>query len=478
MKILFATAEAVPFAKTGGLGDVAYALPKALKALGHEVGVIMPYYRDIPQALKQDMVFTRHFDIDLSWRSQYVGIFTQTIEGIDFYFVDNEYYFKRDGFYGYFDDGERFSYFSKAVVEWVKDLGEKPEIIHCNDWHTGMIPLFVDRERHEGGRLEGVRTLFTIHNLKYQGIFPHQMMGDILGLEDEYFTYDQVEFEGNVNFLKAGVVFADHVTTVSPTYAEEIKTPYYGEGLDPLMRHVEDKLTGIVNGIDIGLFNPSRDRHLFVNYSYRSLEKRPENKRYLQRLLHLKEDKDIPLLAMVTRLVDAKGLDLLLHIFDELMQEEVQLVILGTGDKVYEDRLRAYNSYYSDKFSANVFFDHELSQRIYGAADLFLMPSKYEPCGIGQLIAMRYGALPVVRKTGGLKDTVEPYNKFTREGTGFAFLNYNAHELLFTIKGAVEVYREEREVWETLVQRSMKKRLSWKASALKYVALYESLQKR
>ncbi len=475
MKILFATAEAVPFAKTGGLGDVAHALPKALAALGHEVGVIMPYYRDIPENLKQDLVFLRHFEVALSWRKQYVGVFTRTLDGVAYYFIDNEYYFNREGFYGYFDDGERFSYFNKAVVAWVMDLDEKPDVLHCNDWHTGMIPLFVHQKSHQGGPLEKVRTLFTIHNLKYQGIFPHHVMGDILGLEDGYFTYDQVEFEGNVNFLKAGVVFADHVTTVSPTYAEEIKTPYYGEGLDPLMRHVQHKLTGIVNGIDTGLFNPSRDKALFSNYSYQSLDKRGVNKAYLQRLLHLKEDPDIPLLAMVTRLVDAKGLDLLFHIFDELMQEEIQLVVLGTGDRVYEDRLRAYSSYYSDKFSANIFFDHQLSQRIYAAADLFLMPSRYEPCGIGQLIAMRYGALPVVRKTGGLRDTVEPYNKFTKEGTGFAFLNYNAHELLFTIKGALEVYRTEPGVWRTLVGRGMKKRLSWKASAQKYIDLYQSL---
>jgi len=477
MKVLFITSESVPFAKTGGLADVSFALPKALKKEGAEISVIMPYYKNIPNSYKENMKSVEYFDVKMSWRNQYAGIFKYNADGVVYYFVDNEYYFKRDAYYGCFDDGERFSYFNKAVIEFIVRMEVKPDIIHANDWHSGMISLLLKDQQNQGREIDQIKSVFTIHNLKYQGLFPKEILGDMLNLDQGYYVPDCLEFKNNISFMKAGIIYSDIVTTVSPNYANEIQSDYYGEGLGGLMKSINGKLYGIVNGIDYDLYNPEMDELIYHNYSAADIKNKSKNKVFLQKLSRLKQDADIPVIAMVTRLVEEKGLDLLGHIINELMQENVQIIVLGTGDKKYEEMMKTFESYYPEKFSANIYFDNQLAQKIYAGADMFLMPSQIEPCGIGQLIAMRYGALPIVRKAGGLKDTVQPYNKYSNEGTGFAFLNFNAHELLYTIKDALDIYKNKRELWNELVKRTMKQDLSWTNSAKEYMALYESLLK-
>lgn len=483
MRLMFITSESVPFAKTGGLADVSFALPKALKNEGIEVSVIMPLYKNIPQSLRDGMELILETEVHMNWRSNYVGVLKYDLDGVVYYFIDNEYYFKRDGYdgsngyYGYFDDGERFSYFCKAVVEFLVTMDEKPDVIHANDWHSGMVPLLLKDQQNQGRGVDSIKSVFTIHNLKYQGLFPKQLLGDMLDLDDGYFVPDCLEYKNNINFMKAGIIFSDVVTTVSPNYAKEIQTEFYGEGLDGLIRSIDNKLYGIVNGIDYDIYDPTKDELIHNKYSSDDLTKKTENKTLLQRVLRLKQDPDIPMIAMVTRLVSEKGLDLLSHVVHELMQENVQLVVLGTGDKHYEEMFKSFESFYPEKFSSNIYFDNKLAHKIYSSADIFLMPSQIEPCGIGQLIAMRYGTLPVVRKAGGLADTVIPYNKYTKEGTGFAFLNYNAHELLFTIKDAINLYNTDKKIWNELVKNAMEKDLSWVNSADRYIEIYENLLK-
>lgn len=481
MKVLFITSESVPFAKTGGLADVAYALPKALKAEGTDISVIMPLYKNIPLSCKDSMKFIKKFEVKMNWRNQYAGIFEYDLDGVKYYFIDNEYYFKRDGYdqsngyYGYFDDGERFSYFCKAVVEFIIHMSDKPDIIHANDWHSGMVPLLLKDQQYADCGLEDIKSIYTIHNMKYQGLFTKNLLGDMLDLDMGYFCEDCLEYENNISFMKAGILYSDIVTTVSPNYAKEIQTDYYGEGLGGLTRKVKDKLHGIVNGIDYDIYDSKTDKLIYNNYSQNDMSNKSLNKTLLQRLLRLKQDVNIPMITMVTRLVEEKGLDLIGHIIDELMLEDVQLVILGTGNSKYEEMFKSFESYYPEKISANIYFDNKLAHKLYSSADLFLMPSQIEPCGIGQLIAMRYGTLPIVRKAGGLKDTVEPYNKYTGEGTGFSFLNFNAHELLFTVKEALDIYNNKKDIWDKLVSNAMNKDLSWVNSADEYIRLYESL---
>jgi len=483
MKILFVTSESVPFAKTGGLADVSFALPKALKKEGADISVVMPYYKNMPSERVAAMELIATLEVKMNWRSQYIGILKNVVEGVTYYFIDNEYYFKRDGYntsngyYGYFDDGERFSYFCKAVVEFLAQMEDKPDIVHVNDWHCGMIPLLLKDRQNEGRGISHIKSVFTIHNLKYQGLYPKELLSDMLDLDEGYFTTDCIEFRNNISFMKAGVLFSDVVTTVSPNYANEIQANFYGEGLDGLMRSISHKLHGIVNGIDYDIYNPQTDKLVYNNYSSENLTNKTKNKTLLQILLRLKQDPAIPMLALVTRLVSEKGLDLLSHILHELMQENVQLVVLGTGDRHYEEMLKSFESYYPDKFSANIYFDNSLAHKIYSGADVFLMPSQIEPCGIGQMIAMRYGTLPIARKAGGLKDTVDPFNKYTNEGTGFSFINYNAHEFFFTIKEALDIYNNKQEVWNTLIKNAMKKDLSWINSAYRYIELYKNLLK-
>lgn len=474
MNILFAASECVPFVKTGGLGDVVGALPKALLRSGVYVNVILPKYEDMPAVYQNKLAFLKRFEVPIGWRRQYCSIEYLEEDGIRYYFLDNTYYFKRHGCYGYFDDGERFAFFSRAVLEALPHLAEKTDIIHCHDWQTGPICALL-RSEHFAGRLfyQHIRTVFTIHNLKYQGIFPKSVLRDLLDLDERFFTLDGLEFYGNVSYLKAGLAYADCLTTVSRTYADEIQMPYYGEGLDGFLRWRSGALHGIVNGIDTERNNPRTDSHLHAVYN--DIEGKNVNKTFLQKQLNLTEDGRIPVIAMVTRLAEQKGIDLVLRIFHEMMTLDVQFILLGTGDQNYEQSFCFLGGQYPMRASVNIFFDEHLAKKIYAASDLFLMPSKFEPCGIGQLLALRYGSLPVVRETGGLKDTVIPYNNTDGSGYGFSFANYNAHEMLFAIERALALYRKHPKIWNDLVTRAMELNFGWDTSADAYINLYTSL---
>jgi starch synthase len=476
MKILFAASEAHPFIKVGGLGDVAYALPKALRKLGIDARVIIPKYGTIADQLKSSMHTIATFNVPVGWRNQYGGLQYMEYDGVPFYFVDNEYYFNRENAYGYFDDGERFGYFCRAILESIRFMGEfKPDIIHCNDWHTGAVIPMLKSHFSWDMQYSRIKTVYTIHNLQYQGVFSKDILGDLLGLGWEYFTEDKMKYYDAVSFMKGGITMADKISTVSGSYAEEIKSPYYGEGLDGLLRERSWDLWGIVNGIDTEIFNPETDKELFFSYNGGNLECKLKNKEELQKNLNLPVNRNIPMIGMVTRLVDQKGLDLLEHVIEDLLQMEIQLVVLGTGDSKYENMMKHFAWKYPNKVSANIYFNNTLAKRIYASSDMFLMPSKFEPCGIGQLLALRYGTLPIVRETGGLKDTVHAYNEFTGEGNGFSFTNYNAHDMLNTIRRAVHFYYYEKEVWEELVKRAMFEDNSWHKSAYKYIELYSSI---
>lgn len=471
MKVLYVASEAVPFAKTGGLADVIGSLPKELKRQGIDVRVIMPKYGDIPRRYKEDMVTLASFDVYLGWRKQYFGIQTLEHEGVTFYFVDSEYYFKRWGLYGHGDEAERFAFFCRGVIEALPLLDFQPDVIHCHDWQSAMVPVLLKAHYGHLDFFSNMKTVLTIHNLKYQGLFGRDHLQDLFGLSYDYFTGLTLELHGGASFLKGGLLFADRITTVSQTYAEEIKTPYYGENLDSLLRYRDDQLVGIVNGIDYESFDPMTDSHLFVNFRD-SIPKKRQNKLGLQERLGLPVRNDVPMIALVTRLVQQKGLDLVQHVLHELLSLDVQFVILGTGEYRYEQLFREAAWQYPDKLSAQIYFDDGLARQIYGGSDLFLMPSQFEPCGIGQLIALRYRSVPIVRETGGLKDTVQPYNEFTGEGTGFSFTNYNAHDMLHTIRRALFFYHNDHDAWQKLHQNIKKLDYSWKKSATQYIALY------
>ncbi len=475
MKVLYVAAEAVPFAKTGGLADVAGSLPKALKADGMDVRVIMPKYGKIPEEYREKMEHIYDGTIPVSWRNKFVGIDELEYNGVTFYFVDNEEYFNREGFYGYDDDAERFSFFSRAVLNLLPAIDFWPDVIHANDWHTGLVSVLLKLEHAGDERYEKIRTVYTIHNLKYQGVFPKDVMGDTLGLDWKYFNNGDLEFYDAVNFMKGGLIYSDYITTVSRTYAKEIQFEYFGEKLDGLLRQRKDSLFGIVNGIDYDVYNPRTDTNLTETYDVDTLDRKLDNKVALQRQLGLPEGRNIPMVALVSRLVPPKGLDLIVRIMDELLQhEDMQLVVLGTGDKIYEDWFKGLAWRFPKKVSANIRFSNELAQRIYASSEIFLMPSNYEPCGIGQLIALRYGTIPVVRETGGLKDTVQQYDKYTNEGNGFVFPNYNAHELMYAVKKALAM-RKNLQIWQKIIQNAMNADYSWKESAREYKELYEKL---
>lgn len=473
MKVLFAASEAVPFAKTGGLADVIGSLPKELAKQGMDVRVILPKYEDIPTAFTQAMETVATFTLEMGWRELYCGILKLEHEGITFYFVDNEYYFYRRGCYGYGDDAERFAYYCRAVLDSIQHIDFMPDIIHCHDWQAGMIPVLYRAHFSYQPQYAHIKTVMTIHNLKYQGVFSKEQFKDYFALGDEHFSGYALEQYGGASFMKGGLLYSDWITTVSPTYAEEIQTPFYGEYLDSLMRSQSHRLHGIVNGIDYTEFDPMTDPHLEVNYRD-SLTKKQLNKVKLQEKLGLPVNKDIPLIALVTRLVEQKGLALIDRVISELMDLDAQWVILGTGEQRFEQLFRWAADQYPDKLSANITFDEGLARQIYASSDLFLMPSQFEPCGIGQLIAMRYRSVPIVRETGGLKDTVQPYNESTGEGTGFTFAHYNAHDMLYTVERAVELYHDE-EAWSSLMANLKKKDFSWRKSAQQYASLYEQL---
>lgn len=474
---MFAVSECVPFIKSGGLADVAGSLPKELVKQGTEVTVIMPKYRDIPEKYLGDLEKVMDFRVQVGWRNQYCGIEKLQQDGITFYFIDNEYYFNRQGLYGYFDDGERFSFFNRAVLESLSYLSYYPDIIHCHDWHTAMIPFMLNVDYKWRREYSQIKTVFTIHNLQFQGIMPRGALGDMLNINDDHFTTDQLEFYGNVNFMKAALIASDKVTTVSPTYMNEIQTDYYGEKLNQLLELRQSDLTGIINGIDEEVYNPATDDVIIQNYSNTNISGKVQNKLHIQKLFGLKEDESIPVISMITRLTSQKGLELVRHVFHEIMEENVQFIVLGTGDPEFENFFREMEFKYPDKCKAYIGFDENLAHKLYAGADLFLMPSKFEPCGLGQLIALQYGNIPIVRETGGLNDTVFSYNEATNSGNGFSFTNFNAHDMLYTIRRALNIY-EDKDVWSTIVKNAMTMDNSWAQSAFKYNQLYAELISR
>ncbi len=477
MKILFVASEAVPFIKSGGLADVAHALPKKLREMGNDVRVVIPKYADIPQNLLAGSRKVAQFTVHMNWRQQYCGIEEVIHDTIPYYLVDNEYYFKRAGLYGHYDDGERFSYFCRAVLEMLEPLDFIPDVIHLNDWHTGMASVLLSHEYLHRPGFGHIKSVFTIHNLKYQGIFPGGILPDLLNLPMDYFYSGELEFYGNISFMKAGIRFSNYVTTVSPTYAMEIQNPYFGEQMDGIIRDRESTLFGIVNGIDTEIYDPKNDPYLHKPYDITSVWHKRENKEELQRQLGLPVDPSVPMVAMITRLTDQKGLDLVAHVLHEILQTELQLVILGTGDHHYEQMFRNFQTMYPSRLSAQLRFDNALSHMIYGASDLFLMPSLFEPCGLGQLIALRYGSIPIVRETGGLKDTVIPWDEFAGTGNGFSFANYNAHEMLHAIRYGLQCYHEPGQ-WKVIQKNAMTSDNSWTHSAKLYKELYSKLAAR
>ncbi|MZQ87435.1 glycogen synthase GlgA [Paenibacillus sp. 5J-6] len=474
MKVLFAASEAVPFIKTGGLADVIGSLPKELTQQGLDVRVILPKYGGIPAKYRSAMTTAVTHDIYVGWRKQYIGIEVLEQDGVTFYFVDNEYYFNRPGIYGYGDEAERFAFFCKGVIETLPLLDFQPDVIHCHDWQAGMIPVLLKAHYQHLPFYSEIKTLTTVHNLKYQGVFSQSLFKELFGLSDDHYTGTALELHGGASFLKGGLLYSDRLTTVSQTYAEEIQTPYFGENLDSLLRHRRDQLTGIVNGIDYDVFDPMNDPHLVSTYRD-SLPKKLLNKTALQESLGLAVRDDVPMIALVTRLVQQKGLDLIQHVLTEILSLDIQLVVLGTGEYDYEEMFKQAAKKHPDKVSAQILFDEALAHQIYASSDLFLMPSQFEPCGIGQLIALRYRTVPIVRETGGLKDTVQPYNEFTGEGTGFSFSNYNAHDMLHTIRRAVFFYKNDRDAWLKIQQNMKKGDFSWKKSAQQYIGLYKEM---
>ncbi len=478
MKILFAASECVPFIKTGGLADVVGALAPVLARKGHDVRVILPLYTAIPEKYAKAMRHLTDFEVDLGWRRQYCGIETLEQDGVTFYFVDNKYYFGRSYIYGLGgDEYERFGFFCRGVLNALPLINFFPDIIHANDWQTGMIPALLKIQYSHLPDYTGIKTVFTIHNLQYQGVFGIDQFKDIFGLGDSLFTADKLEHYGAANCMKAGLVYADEITTVSPSYAEEIQTAYYGERLDGLLRAKRAHLSGVLNGIDVDEYNPATDSQIFHNYTIEDLSGKAANKKALQEQLGLDVRPDVPLIGMVGRLSNQKGLDLVDYIIGELMEEDIQLVVLGMGDAKYFNLFSWAEQQYAGRVAARFQMDIQLSHRIYAGADLFLMPSQFEPCGLSQMIALRYGTVPVVRETGGLRDTVLSYNEANGAGNGFSFFNYNAHDMLYTIRRAIWFYHNRPDVWQTLQARGMEGDYSWNNSADTYLSLYQSVLK-
>ncbi|MDO5047438.1 MAG: glycogen synthase GlgA [Anaerococcus sp.] len=475
MNVLFLTGEAVPFVKTGGLADVAGALPKELVKKGVDIRVVLPLYKSIDQKYKEKMEKITEFYVDLDWKHQYAGVYQLKWDKVIFYFIDNLEYFDRDDSYGYDDDAERFIFFSKAATLLGKEINFKPDIIHSNDWHTAMVNVFVNDFRKGDAFFDDVRTLFTIHNLKYQGVFDSEYLR-LAGLSGSYFNENDLKYYEAINFMKGGIVHASFVNTVSENYAREIQYPFYGEGLDGVIRKYSDKLVGIVNGIDFDVWDPETDALLAENYGMDSLEKKKANKLALQKMYGLPQREDVPLIGICSRLTEMKGLDLVRYILDELLQEDIQFVVLGTGDYTYEEMFKYFEWKYPDKLAARIYYSADESHLIYAGSDLYLMPSISEPCGISQLIAMRYGSLPIVREAGGLKNTVTAYNEYTGEGTGFSFANINAHELLFCIKNAINLYNNDKETFKGLMKNAMSQKNDWEMSGEKYLELYNDIK--
>ena len=478
MKILYATSEAVPFRKTGGLADVSGSLPKTLVEEGEEVAVVMPLYSTIRNKYAEQLEYVGYTYVNLAWRHLYCGVFRLVQDGVQWLFLDNEYYFRRDGLYGHYDDAERFAFFSRAVLSTFEVTGFRPDIIHCSDWQTALIPVYLLDEKTRTDYFDGIHTILTIHNIEYQGRYGSSVLHNVCGLHEGWYTDGTIRFENDVNFLKGGILCADAVNTVSPTYARELMDPAYSHGLHEVLQNCSYKMFGVLNGIDTVRYDPNKDPALVKKFSPKRLAGKKACKAHVQRKLGLPENPDVPLIAMVTRLVGHKGLDLVEAVGAELIRADVQLAVLGAGDQKYEDYFRWLCGSNSDKAAVYLGYDATLAQELYAAADLFLMPSKSEPCGLSQMIAMRYGAVPIVRETGGLRDTVQAYEAWCGAGNGFTFAHYNAHDMLHVIYQALELYYTNREAFNKLQQRGMTADFSWKRSAQEYMRIYRYAAER
>ena len=471
MKVLFASTECAPFFKTGGLGDVAEALPKQLKKEGLDVRVVLPYFSKMPQKFQEQCEDIAYFFVNVGWRHQYCGIKRLIMDDVTYYFLDNEYYFRRDNLYGDFDDGERFAFFQLAVIEMMTHIDFIADVIHVNDYHTAMIP-FLLQEKYP--HYHHIQTVLTIHNIEFQGVFAPEVLPELFGLSMDRYYDGTVRFNDGVGFLKAGILYAGKVNTVSPSYAGEIQTPEFGCGLDGLLRMEQNKLSGILNGINTEINNPETDPFIPYHFSKQDFSGKQKNKKVLQESMGL-PTKDVPLLAVVSRLTYQKGFHLVLDELQYLLQKDVQLVVLGTGNPEFESAFRYFANQFPDKCSVSISFDVRLAQLFYAGADLFLMPSAFEPCGLSQMISMRYGTIPIVHEIGGLKDTVIPYNPITKEGTGFGFQNFFSYHLGHAIHQAITLYTEEPKQWQKLQQTAMSQDFSWKQPAKAYIHLYQEL---
>lgn len=479
-KILFASSEAVPFIKTGGLADVVGSLPKYFPKKEYDVRVVVPKYMCMDTKYTEKMKLVTECQVQLNWRTQYAGVYELQEDGVTFYFIDNEYYFAGPAPYGQiYQDAEKFGYFSKAVLTILPEIGFQPDIIHCHDWQTGLIPVFLEAQFRQNEFYRYMRTVYTIHNMKFQGRWYVDAIRDVTGLDSSYFTMDKLESYGNANLLKGGIVYSDYITTVSETYAKEIQSTEGGEGLDGLMRAKSFVLSGIVNGLDYKVFDPKTDPAIAQHYKGNVTSYKKANKLALQKEVGLEQTNDKFLIGMVSRLTDQKGFDLVDYMMDEILGDErIQIIVLGTGEQRYEDMFRYFAQKYPGRVSANICYSEDFAHRIYAGCDAFLMPSLFEPCGLSQLMSMRYGTVPMVRETGGLKDTVEAYNEFEHTGNGFSFHNYNAHEMLYMIRYAAKIYFGYPKEWEEIIKRGMAMDYSWSASASKYAEIYEGLYKR
>ena len=473
MNILFAAGEAAPFCKTGGLADVAGSLPPALAKNGDKVAVILPLYGQISDQWRKKMTFCRYIYVDLSWRHQYCGLFSLEYQGVTWYFVDNEGYFKRGRLYGEFDDGERFAFFSRAVIALLPLLEEMPEVIHCNDWQTALIPVYLRDEACREEKLRRIKTVFTIHNIEYQGRLGAHTVEDLLGLNRNWFDDGTIAMDGDVNLMKAALMTADQVTTVSPTYARQLHHSFYAHGMESVIARIDGKLTGILNGLDTVSYDPAHDSAITQQYTPDDLTGKAACKAALQKQLGLAGERDTPILAIVSRLVGHKGLDLICEVFDGIMDCGVQLVVLGQGEALYEDFFRQQAGRYPGRVAACITYSDSLARQIYSGSDLFLMPSKSEPCGLSQMIAMRYGTVPIVRQTGGLNDSVRSCQVGQEGGNGFVFANYNAFDMLHVVRQAVALYHGDRAGFAAVQHRGMTEDFSWTKSAALYRRVYE-----
>ena len=471
MKILFVAAEAAPFVKVGGLGDVIGSLPKALQDENVEARVVLPLYSSIDRD-KYDLKYRQHIFINFGWRTVYCGIFETVVNGVTYYFIDNEQYFNRDSVYGQEDDGERFAFFSKAALEILPHIDYKPDVLNANDWHAALSIIYLDDFKSRGlDFYKNIRSVISIHNIEFQGKFNPYEMGNLFGLDNKYF--DALIYKGDLNLLKGAIQLADRINTVSETYAHEILDPYFSYGLDDILRIEQGKLHGIINGLDIDKFNSKTDKQIFKNFDIKTLKNKVQNKLKFQEELALEVNENIPMIGMVTRLTHQKGIDLVLHVADEILKTGAQLVILGTGDRHYEDALRSLEYRRHDKVRSLIMFSSEVSSKVYSSCDMFLMPSKTEPCGLSQLISMRYATVPIVHRVGGLRDTVEPFDG--KSGTGFTFESFDAYDMLDAVYRATYCYYQERHIWNKIMKNAIKQDVSWKKSALQYIDMYNEI---